>query len=284
MNFRKIPYNDTLYIKTKSTYENIYHDFESFAQRLTVEAGKSTKSSGKASSYARYLIRLIIFYEAFFEEVMDPLVSFEAVKKLERLSRHEQFKDYNKEEKHFPSATIGCFRAYITSKCEAQEEYADIQLNNHLYQQNSDTEPIVDEQLRAMLVNGPKEKLAKKPNTIGESYPRSLAESIEAKRRANYTCEMNDAHRTFINAADHQNYIEAHHLIPMAAQDYYDYTIDFADNIVTLCPNCHRQIHYAVPHEKGELVEILFQKRQKNYENYGIDIDIARLKNFYGLL
>lgn len=107
---------------------------------------------------------------------------------------------------------------------------------------------------------------------------------MEAKKRANYLCEMNAAHHTFINAADQQNYIEAHHLIPMAAQDYYDYTIDFADNIVTLCPNCHRQIHYAIPNEKEQLVETLFQKRQKKYENYGIEIDIARLKNFYGLL
>lgn len=119
MKFRKIPYNDTLYIKTKSTYENIYHDFESFAQRLTVEAGKSTKSSGKASSYARYLIRLIIFYEEIYDESMNPISSFEAVRKLEKLSQHEGFKDYNRNEKHFPSATIACFRAYITFKYSA---------------------------------------------------------------------------------------------------------------------------------------------------------------------
>lgn len=279
MKFRKIPYNDTLYIKTKSTYENIYHDFESFAQRLTVEAGKSTKSSGKASSYARYLIRLIIFYEEIFDESMNPISGFEAVRKLEKLSQHEGFKDYNRNEKHFPSATIACFRAYITFKSTVQEEYEDFQLNLELHSEQN-----LDMETHEPLVNGPKEKVAKKQNAVGVSYPRNYAESVEAKKRANYSCEISNGHQTFKNAADHQNYIEAHHLIPMAAQDYYKYTIDFADNIVTLCPTCHRQIHYAVPDEKAELLEKLFNERQNSYMKYGIDIDLTRLKNFYGLL
>lgn len=279
MNFRKIPYNDALYIKTKSTYEKIYHDFESFAQRLTVEAGKSTKSSGKASSYARYLIRLIIFYEEIYDESMNPISSFEAVRKLEKLSQHEGFKDYNRNEKHFPSATIACFRAYITSKSTVQEEYEDFHLNLELHNEHK-----LDVETHGPLVNGPKEKAAKKQNAVGISYPRNYAESVEAKKRANYSCEISNGHQTFKNAADHQNYIEAHHLIPMAAQDYYKYTIDFADNIVTLCPTCHRQIHYAVPDEKAELLEKLFNERQNSYMKYGIDIDLTRLKNFYGLL
>ena len=278
MIFRKISATEKIYIETKSRYESVYSDFENFAHQLTLEAGNSKKSSGKASSYARYVIRLIIFYEEIFAESIDPLVSFDAVKKLERVSQHEDFKSYNRTEKHFPSASIGCFRAYIVSKNTEQEEYEDFQLNLELYR-----EEVLSDKQKA-LVNGPKKKSVKKQNAVGTSYPRNVVESVEAKKRANYMCEISDGHQTFINAADHQKFIEAHHLIPMAAQDYFDYTIDFADNIVTLCPTCHRQIHYAVPEQKAELVEMLFKKRQGNYGKYGIEIDIARLKNFYGLL
>lgn len=278
MNFRKISATEKIYIEMKSRYESVYSQFENFAEKLTLEAGNSKKSSGKASSYARYLMRLIIFYEEIYVETMNPIISFDAVKKLEQLSQHEGFKAYNRVEKHFPSATIACFRAYIASKHTEQEEYEDFQLNLELHRNEALTEnPIA-------LVNGPKKKSVKKQNIVGVSYPRNVVESVAAKKRANYTCEISHTHHTFKNAADHQNYIEAHHLIPMAAQDYFDYTIDFADNIVTLCPTCHRQIHYAVPEQKAELVEMLYKKRAENYEKYGIEIDFARLKNFYGVL
>lgn len=168
---------------------------------------------------------------------------------------------------------------HILHSNTVQEEYEDFQLNLELHNEHKQ-----DVETHEPLVNGPKEKAAKKQNAVGVSYPRNYAESVEAKKRANYSCEISNGHETFKNAADHQNYIEAHHLIPMAAQDYYKYTIDFADNIVTLCPTCHRQIHYAVPDEKAELLEKLFNERQNNYMKYGIDIDLTRLKNFYGLL
>lgn len=82
------------------------------------------------------------------------------------------------------------------------------------------------------------------------TYPRKKEESLEAKRRSNWQCELNSNHITFISNANKKPYMEAHHLIPMSAQDYFDYTLDFADNIVCLCPNCHRKIHHATDEEK----------------------------------
>lgn len=286
MSFRKVSATEKIYIETKSRYVATYEDFEAFARRLTFEAGVAKKASGKASSYARYLMRLIIFYEEFSSGKIDPIISFEAVKKLEKLSEHKHFKKYNADEGRFPSATLSCFRAYITAEFMEQEEYEDMRLNVNL--RNNELASVGKESTviyqTNTLVGGPELKLTKKPTILGTSYPRSIAESIEAKRRSAYTCEISHTHQTFKNAADHQNYIEAHHLIPMAAQDYFDYTIDFADNIVTLCPTCHRQIHYAVPEQKAELVEMLYKKRAENYLRYGIEIDFARLKNFYGVL
>lgn len=52
--------------------------------------------------------------------------------------------------------------------------------------------------------------------------------------------------------ANKKPYMEAHHLIQMSAQDNFYSTLEFADNIVCLCPNCHRKIHRAIDQEKRD--------------------------------
>ncbi|WP_165005054.1 MULTISPECIES: hypothetical protein [unclassified Enterococcus] len=48
-----------------------------------------------------------------------------------------------------------------------------------------------------------------------------------------------------ITQVDGKNFVEAHHLVPMAVQDYYQYTLDFTDNVTALYPSCHRLVHLA---------------------------------------
>lgn len=276
MNFRKISAKEPIYIDVKNKHEQIYDDFEQYAERLTREAGRAASSSGKAGSYARYLLRLIIFYEEFSDEVLEDVVSFDVLRGFECMAKLPAFKAYNSAEKHFPSATLACFRGYVTAHFAALEEYEDAQLNAKL--------SYVEEVEEQVFIQQPKRKPAKRRTAAGESYPRNVVESLLAKRKSNYTCEMNDAHFTFISAADRQPFVEAHHLIPMAAQDYFDNTIDFADNIVILCPNCHRKIHYAMAEEKAEMIARLYASRAECYIKYGIEIDQQRLRNFYGIL
>lgn len=285
MTFRKIPAKEEVYIQVKARYELAYIDFEEFAERLTLEAGNAKKSSGKAGSYARYLMKLIVLYEEIFTESMGGIDSFNALKNFEKLSKLKDFNKYNTNENYFPSATIACFRAYITFKNLEQETIEDINLNTPF----SNTNIIngvkeTNVEYSSKLIDGPTQKLTKKANWLGEIYPRNLIESAEAKRKNNYTCEINMEHITFINAKDRLPFIEAHHLVPMATQDYFDNTIDFADNIVTLCPNCHRKIHYVINEEKAEMLKTLYERRKDIYPQYGIEIDLKSLKNFYGIL
>lgn len=69
----------------------------------------------------------------------------------------------------------------------------------------------------------------------------------------------------------------------MSAQDNFEYTIDFANNIVTLCPNCHRRIHYGLPKDKFEMIKILYEKRKDIYPKYGIEITLKELLSFYSI-
>ncbi len=65
----------------------------------------------------------------------------------------------------------------------------------------------------------------------------------KAKQRDNYTCTANHLHKTFKSRG--KNYVEGHHIIPMYQQKNYTFTLDNVDNITSLCPNCHREMHSA---------------------------------------
>ncbi len=59
--------------------------------------------------------------------------------------------------------------------------------------------------------------------------------------------------------------------------------LDFLENIVSLCPNCHRAIHHAALEERKWLVEGLFSKREKLIANRGINLSLAEISSFYGI-
>ncbi|MEE1131320.1 MAG: HNH endonuclease [Caryophanon sp.] len=276
--FEKIDAKNPLYIETYEKYKTIYEDFKNFAQMLTDQTGRATKPSGKATSYARYLMRLTIFAQRQNPNfILAP--TFETLKQIEQLRDLPQFKDYNKQEKSFPSGAIRCFRAFVTEKAMAVEDLIDTELNV-AYLTSKELPTIKEEQL----IKEPTKRHEKERSNYGQSYRRSQNESFAAKERSNYTCEMSDTHFTFLTEHHKKPYVEAHHLIPMAAQDYFDYTIDFAHNIAVLCPTCHRKIHYAQAHEKKGMIQYLFETRKANYAQYGIDITDELLLSFYKIL
>ncbi|MGL4999965.1 MAG: HNH endonuclease [Cetobacterium sp.] len=47
-----------------------------------------------------------------------------------------------------------------------------------------------------------------------------------------------------MSGTTNKQYMEAHHLIPMNAQDSFKNSLDVLGNVVSLCPNCHRMIHH----------------------------------------
>ena len=68
---------------------------------------------------------------------------------------------------------------------------------------------------------------------------------------------------SFVRAAqDHSRdsvnqlqFVEVHHLIPMEKQNDFEDSLDVPENIVALCPNCHRKIHLASKSEKQPMIE-----------------------------
>jgi hypothetical protein len=103
---------------------------------------------------------------------------------------------------------------------------------------------------------------------------------------AKYTCAINAAHKTFITK--HKTpYMEGHHLIPCTVMnsqyfmEMFNKNIDCFENIVSVCPNCHREIHYGEWNSKSEKIRIIYRKQQKKLNRVGILITENELLNLY---
>ena len=97
---------------------------------------------------------------------------------------------------------------------------------------------------------------------------------------AEYKCLINPEHTTFISKLG-KPYMEAHHLIPMASQRDFSINIDRIENILSLCPICHSAIHLGDEATRLELVKKLYDYREKQLKESGINITFGQLFSKY---
>lgn len=121
----------------------------------------------------------------------------------------------------------------------------------------------------------------KDPVATGESYsyPRDKNTALKALKRANYECEVDKDHPSFIRKTNGTNYTEPHHLIPMAEQDNYKNSLDVQANIISLCSNCHNHLHYG--RNPALLLTELFEARKNELSAAGIEITLNELLSLY---
>jgi len=101
--------------------------------------------------------------------------------------------------------------------------------------------------------------------------------------RADYTCENDPTHKSFLSATMRKPYVEAHHLVPLKAQKDFgdDNCLDHQNNIFALCANCHRLLHHAVGDEKRPLLQKLYDTRRNKREKAGIKLTFDQLFEYY---
>ncbi|QSZ42896.1 hypothetical protein GJV85_12515 [Sulfurimonas aquatica] len=92
-------------------------------------------------------------------------------------------------------------------------------------------------------------------NTAHERYKRDARLILQAKSRDGYSCKVDKNHETFVSKG--YNYVEGHHVIPMFQQKNYRFDLDDVENIVSLCPTCHREIHSA--DDKTEILSKVYR-------------------------
>ncbi len=111
------------------------------------------------------------------------------------------------------------------------------------------------------------------------SYRRNVCKSLEALRLANYSCELDCSHVSFLRKSNNKFYTEPHHLIPMFCQENFPVSLDVEANIVSLCSTCHNHIHYGKGAEA--LVQKLYEDRKDRLEKAGIKIELKELLAIY---
>ena len=125
----------------------------------------------------------------------------------------------------------------------------------------------------------------KKPTPVfmngHKTYPRDRQIAINALAHAHFKCEVDEMHPTFIRKKSDRPYTEPHHLVPMSFSDSFDVSLDREENIVSLCSNCHNEIHYG--RDAMVLIEKLYSDRKELLESIGITITLDELLEMYGI-
>ena len=109
-----------------------------------------------------------------------------------------------------------------------------------------------------------------------------------------HTCELGKAkgeyHKTFTARRTDHDYMEVHHLVPIHAQEHEKLikedkliSLDQISNLVVLCPNCHRRIHYGSSEAVSRDVSILYSLRQNDLLDQSITINEDDLFELYNV-
>ena len=129
-----------------------------------------------------------------------------------------------------------------------------------------------------------KGKVPKKRKVNGSSsstWWRDPDMGFTAIYNAGFKCENDPSHETFKSEVTSQQFVEAHHLIPMGFQGDFEVSIDVPENIISLCPNCHRAFHNSIVKTKMELINKFFQDRKESLLEREIKLDKNKLLRYY---
>ncbi len=120
----------------------------------------------------------------------------------------------------------------------------------------------------------------------GKQVAKKARISKAALQDAAFKCAAAPTHETFLTAKN-KPYMEGHHLIPCTASNSEHFwetkhvNIDCIENIVCLCPTCHRKIHYGNSKAKKEILELLYNKQISKLKSIGLNISLKELLALY---
>lgn len=120
---------------------------------------------------------------------------------------------------------------------------------------------------------------------ISKKYKRNPLLGKIAIQNAYYCCEVDPLHKTFISAKTKKNFMEAHHLVPVKYQQdvwkVHGINVDCVENIVSLCPTCHRAFHNGTKEVKREYIKRIFDKILPRYMSIDFNISIEDIYKYY---
>ncbi|WP_432647460.1 HNH endonuclease [Mitsuokella sp.] len=126
---------------------------------------------------------------------------------------------------------------------------------------------------RAGALDIPMPPIAEEPRTYEvHHFMRSDILRGQTLAFADYRCEMDGDHKTFIAERTHKPYMESHHAIPIHLQGKFEHSLDIYANLVCLCPICHRKIHYGLMDDRRLMMYEIYEKRHERLSRSGITL------------
>ena len=139
--------------------------------------------------------------------------------------------------------------------------------------------PASKRKIRGEFDGATREQRKRKVTTKSGRYLTNTSLAEKARSNGDYHCAICSGHETFKRMADGKPYVEVHHLIPMRAQESFDNSLDVLSNLICLCPNCHRKIHYGI--DKRDMIIKLHKRRLTALQNDGLAITDELLLTLY---
>lgn len=187
------------------------------------------------------------------------------------------FKKLNKDNRARYSSAINRYLFFLKKNDENNYDKYDEEYNKHINDIN------ISEKDRLTLINNSQKPIKFSTPKIKKLIrdPKTGKLSLE---QSGYKCELNSSHLTFTSNTSGKQYMEAHHLIPYIYENCkkYDRHLDFIENIISLCPNCHRAVHFGDKKTKNEILRKLFDKRKEQLnKNLQINLTLEELLSLY---
>ena len=112
-----------------------------------------------------------------------------------------------------------------------------------------------------------------------KAYKRDRKVSLNALVLANHKCEIDENHPSFVRKNTILPYSEPHHLVPLSFFEQFPVSLDVEENVVSLCSNCHNQLHYGK--NIKPLLHKLYEERKELLHLAGIDVTLQELFKMY---
>ena len=125
----------------------------------------------------------------------------------------------------------------------------------------------------------PQEKTALINVNGRQTYRRDRKVALNALMVAENKCEIDRSHPTFIRKNSNLPYSEPHHLVPVAFHEMFSFSLDIEENIISLCSNCHNQLHYGK--DIKALLASIYETRKELLRSAGIEVSLQELFKMY---
>lgn len=165
---------------------------------------------------------------------------------------------------------------YLQRKCREEDKDFDFQ------------EQIQEAENEVVLFDTSKQPPSYNNGISGRTVAKKAYISKQVLKEAKFKCAFDESHETFLTNKGYP-YMEGHHLIPCTTSNSeqfwtkYVRNIDCVENIICLCPTCHRRIHFGSKDEKENIIRYLYKKQIPLLHSAGIDIPIDELLALYNL-